>query len=71
MEIKIQGRNGILYPMLVIAAVAVVIFNVFGGALLAGLIPLAHPSGGGTGAVAANAASVPPVAGDSRISVSK
>ncbi len=40
MDIKLQGRNGILYPLLVIAALAVVIFNVVGVAALTGVIPL-------------------------------
>ena len=38
------GRNGILYPMLVIAAVAVIIFSAFGVAMMTGLIPTAQPN---------------------------
>ncbi len=33
------GRNGILYPMLVIAAVGVIVFSAFGVAAITGLIP--------------------------------
>lgn len=36
------GRNGVLYPMLVIAAVAVIIFSAFGVATMTGLIPVAQ-----------------------------
>ena len=42
MDIKMQRTNGILYPMLVIAAVSVIIFSAFGVALLTGLIPTAQ-----------------------------
>ena len=38
---KIFGRNGILYPMLVIAAVSVIIFSAFGVATMTGLLPRA------------------------------
>ncbi len=39
---KILDRNGILYPMLVIAAVAVIIFSVLGVATMTGLLPRAE-----------------------------
>lgn len=39
---RVLGRNGLLYPMLVIAAVSVIIFSAFGVALLTGLIPAAQ-----------------------------
>ena len=47
MEIKalsgrVLGRNGLLYPMLLIAAVSVIIFSAFGVASLTGLIPTAQ-----------------------------
>lgn len=44
MDIKMQRKNGILYPMLVIAAVSVIIFSAFGVASLTGLIPTAQPN---------------------------
>lgn len=34
-----MGRNGILYPMLVIAAIAVIVFSAFGAATMTGLLP--------------------------------
>ena len=37
-----QRKNGILYPMLVVAAVSVIIFSAFGVASLTGLIPTAQ-----------------------------
>lgn len=39
---KVLGRNGMLYPMLVIAAVSVVIFSAFGVAMMTGLLPRAE-----------------------------
>ena len=47
MEIKalsrrVLGRNGMLYPMLVIAAVSVIIFSAFGVATMTGLLPRAE-----------------------------
>ena len=42
MDINVQRKNGILYPMLVIAAVSVIIFSAFGVASLTGLIPTAQ-----------------------------
>lgn len=42
MDIKMQRNNGILYPMLVIAAVSVIIFSALGVASLTGLIPAAQ-----------------------------
>jgi outer membrane lipoprotein SlyB len=36
---NLVGRSGILYPMLVIAAVAVIVFSAFGVATMTGLIP--------------------------------
>ena len=39
---KLLGRNGILYPMLVIAAIAVIIFSAFGVATMTGLLPRAE-----------------------------
>jgi outer membrane lipoprotein SlyB len=41
---NLLSRNGILYPMLVIAAVAVIIFSAFGVATITGLIPAAQPN---------------------------
>jgi outer membrane lipoprotein SlyB len=41
-DINMQRTNGILYPMLVIAAVSVIIFSAFGVASLTGLIPTAQ-----------------------------
>ena len=45
MEIKalrrrVLGKNGMLYPMLVIAAVLVIIFSAFVVATITGLLPL-------------------------------
>lgn len=46
METKVLGnyvgRNGILYPMLVIAAIAVIVFSAFGVATMTGLLPRAE-----------------------------
>ena len=47
MEAKMWGkrmldRNGILYPLLVIAAVSVIIFSMFGLAMILGLLPRAE-----------------------------
>ncbi len=42
MNIKMQGKNGILFPSLVIAAVSVVIFSAFSVAALTGVIPTAQ-----------------------------
>ena len=39
---KFQDRRGILYPMLVIAAVSAIIFSVFGVATVAGILPVAQ-----------------------------
>ena len=39
---KLMGRNGLLYPMLMIAAISVIIFSAFGVASLTGLIPAAQ-----------------------------
>ena len=39
---KVLGRNGLLYPMLLIAAVSVIIFSALGVASLTGLIPAAQ-----------------------------
>lgn len=39
---KLLGRNGLLYPMLVVAAVAVIIFSAFGVATMTGLLPRAE-----------------------------
>lgn len=39
---KILGRNGLLYPTLVIAAVSVIIFSAFGVATMTGLLPRAE-----------------------------
>ncbi len=36
---KLLGRNGLLYPMLLIAAVSAIIFSALGAASLTGLIP--------------------------------
>lgn len=47
MEVKLLSknvldRNGMLYPMLLIAAISVIIFSVFGVATMTGLIPTAQ-----------------------------
>jgi len=47
METKLLGksllaRNGLLYPMLVIAAISVIIFSAFGVATMTGLLPRAE-----------------------------
>lgn len=39
---KVLGRNGMLYPMLLIAAVSVIIFSAFGVATMTGLLPRAE-----------------------------
>ena len=39
---NVTGRNGILYPMLVIAAISVIIFSAFGVATMTGLLPRAE-----------------------------
>ena len=39
---RLLDRNGILYPMLVIAAVAVIVFSAFGVATMTGLLPRAE-----------------------------
>ena len=39
---KLSDRRGMLYPMLLIAAVSVIIFSAFGVASLTGLIPTAQ-----------------------------
>ena len=39
---KMLDRNGILYPMLVIAAVSVIIFSMLGIAMMIGLLPRAE-----------------------------
>lgn len=38
----VLGKNGLLYPMLLIAAIAVIIFSALGVATLTGLIPAAQ-----------------------------
>ena len=42
---RILDREGLLYPMLVIAAVAVIISSAFGVAMMTGLLPLAVSAG--------------------------
>ena len=39
---KMLDRNGILYPMLVIAAVSVIVFSMLGIAMMIGLLPRAE-----------------------------
>jgi outer membrane lipoprotein SlyB len=39
---KLSNRNGILYPMLVIAAIAVIAFSALGVAVMSGLLPRAE-----------------------------
>ena len=39
---KVPGRNGLLYAMLLIAAISVIIFSALGVATLTGLIPAAQ-----------------------------
>ncbi|MBI4190139.1 MAG: glycine zipper 2TM domain-containing protein [Betaproteobacteria bacterium] len=39
---KLMGRNGLLYPMLVVAAISVIIFSAFGVAMMTGLLPRAE-----------------------------
>ena len=39
---KLSNSNGLLYPMLVIAAVSVIIFSGFGVAMMTGLLPRAE-----------------------------
>jgi hypothetical protein len=41
LNMKVLNRNGLLYPMLVIAAVSVIVFSVFGVATMTGLLPRA------------------------------
>lgn len=41
---NMEKRNGILYPMMLIAAIAVIIFSVIGIATMTGLIPSARSS---------------------------
>ena len=42
MKSRLSGRHGVLYPMLVIAAVSAIIFSVFGVATVSGIFPPAH-----------------------------
>jgi len=45
LNMKVLNRNGLLYPMLVIAAVSVIVFSVFGVATMTGLLPRAESMG--------------------------
>ncbi len=42
MKTRLSGRHGMLYPMLVIAAVSAIIFSVFGVATVTGIFPTVH-----------------------------
>ncbi len=42
LNMKVLSRKGLLYPMLVIAAVSVIIFSAFGVATITGLLPRAE-----------------------------
>jgi outer membrane lipoprotein SlyB len=44
-NMKMLNRNGLLYPMLVIAAISVIVFSVFGVATMTGLLPRAESMG--------------------------
>jgi len=44
MKTKVQGRLGMLYPLLVIAAVLAITFSVLGVATLTGILPAAPAS---------------------------
>ena len=45
-NMKMLNRNGLLYPMLVIAAISVIVFSAFGVATMTGLLPRAESMGG-------------------------
>jgi outer membrane lipoprotein SlyB len=42
LNMKVLNRSGLLYPMLVIAAIAVIVFSAFGVATMTGLLPRAE-----------------------------
>jgi outer membrane lipoprotein SlyB len=42
LNMKVWSRNGLLYPMLVIAAISVIVFSVLGVATMTGLLPRAE-----------------------------
>jgi outer membrane lipoprotein SlyB len=44
-NMKMLNRNGLLYPMLVIAAIAVIVFSAFGVATMLGWLPRAESMG--------------------------